>query len=65
MLNCISKEKPKKWNQTAIDCFNKKCNCSICHLNKIYFEVRNIKCQMKYYVIEMLKLFGKPYHEKN
>ncbi len=64
MLETISRKKPKKWNQTAIECYKKHCKCSECYIYKIYFATRNITCKMKYYVIEMLKLFGEPGNEK-
>lgn len=52
--------RPRRWNNTAKDCFYIHCNCNICNINKLYFEYSNLKCQMKYYVIEMFRLFGKP-----
>ena len=60
MLPYISNKKTKAWNPTAIDCYTIHCDCSKCYLNKWFFEFRNIKCHMKYYVIEMVKLFGQP-----
>ena len=59
-MEYFSGRRPRRWTQTAIDCYNKHCNCKNCHLNKLYFEIQGIKCRMKYYVIELVRLLGKP-----
>lgn len=48
----------RRWTQLAIECYKRK-DCVGCFY-KEFFEERNIKCQMKFAVIESFRLFGKP-----
>lgn len=50
----------KKWTQTAVDCYEIGCKCSICNLYKIYFKNSSYKCMMKSTVIELVRKFGAP-----
>lgn len=46
-----------KWTPTAIECYERGGVCLNCPIQQ-YIE--SGKCQMKYRVIEIVKLFGKP-----
>ena len=50
----------QNWTQSAIDCFEIGCRCSICNLNRIYFKNSNFKCKMKEAVIELVRKYGVP-----
>lgn len=50
----------QNWTQSAIDCFEIGCRCSICNLNRIYFKNSNFKCRMKESVIELVRKYGIP-----
>lgn len=50
----------QNWTQSAIDCFEIGCRCSICNLNRIYFKNSNFKCRMKEAVIELVRKYGVP-----
>ena len=40
----------KEWNDTAIDCYNLKCDCKKCFIYHTYFKDKYYSCKMKYYV---------------
>lgn len=48
----------RRWSYSAIECYRCGCTCSKCHLPK--FRDMKTKCQMKQYVLELVKKFGVP-----
>ncbi len=50
----------KNWTQSAIDCYEIGCMCSVCNLYKIYFQNSIFKCKMKEAVIELVRKNGIP-----
>ena len=50
--------KPRKWTQQAIECYLLGGVCSKCN-------VPLKDCQMKYTVIELVRLYGKPISRKD
>ena len=59
-----SETNTKTWTQSAIDCYNLGCNCSLCNINKLYFSKSVYKCMMKNTVIELVRKLGKPQEEE-
>ncbi len=58
-----SETNSKNWTQSAVECYQIGCNCSICGINKLYFTGSNSKCMMKYTVIELVRKLGIPNNE--
>lgn len=48
----------RRWTIGAVDCYKRGCRCPGCFLNG-YFESQK-KCQMKWAVIELVRLMGIP-----
>ena len=48
--------KVEKWTDISKLCYKRKCKCKGCYYNK-YLDS---KCQMKYSVIKLIKVFGIP-----
>lgn len=48
----------KNWTKTALECYQRGCNCEGCKY-KEKLET-NSKCQMKYVVLELVRIHGKP-----
>lgn len=46
-----------KWTPAAIECYKKGCNCSICEIKNY---IKSQSCQMKYVVIELVRVYGAP-----
>ena len=44
------------WTQAAVDCYERGCICKGCPIA----EVIETKCQMKYVVIENVRIIGAP-----
>lgn len=58
MVNEIGKTcSIERWTPTAIECYERGCNCSTCPIQKY---IKSQKCQMKNTVIELVKILGKP-----
>ena len=49
----------RRWTQTAIECYKRGCRCSGCFYND-FFAGSPQKCQMKYTVLELVRVIGKP-----
>lgn len=45
-----------RWTKSAIECYERKCNCKGC----IYTEIIETKCRMKICVMELLEKYGEP-----
>lgn len=54
------RENVKLWNQTAKDCYAKKCICENCFIYHKFFKNNDDFCHMKYYVGYLLEKLGKP-----
>ncbi len=50
----------KNWTQSAIDCYEIGCRCSVCNLHRLYFKNSFFKCRMKETVIELVRKNGIP-----
>lgn len=50
----------KEWNDTAIDCYNLKCDCKKCFIYHTYFKDKYYSCKMKYYVKLLYNKLGAP-----
>ncbi len=48
--------RPSKWTKSAIECYNKGCNCKKCNIP----DIVQTPCYMKKTVIELVRLYGKP-----
>ena len=51
----------ERWSYSARECYRIGCNCSKCRIKE--FRELKIKCQMKQYVLELVKKFGAPKDE--
>lgn len=60
--NKIALQQPRRWNLTGYECYKIKGECEICPLYNRLESIDKI-CYMKVYVVEMLRLFGKPTKE--
>ena len=49
------------WSRTAIECYERGCNCYGCDIQLLISE----PCQMKKAVIELVKLYGVPKNMEN
>lgn len=69
----VPKSRYLYWNKTALDCYERNCQCEGCLLDKIVrqqisydsripFEKdpKRRPCQMKATVLELIRLIGKP-----
>lgn len=52
---------PSKWTESAIDCYNRGCNCTGCNQLKFMDSV----CHMRQAVFELVRKFGKPKKNEN
>ena len=50
----------RRWTQGAKDCLEIGCNCENCIVYEKFFKYSDRKCQMKKYVVELVKKFGHP-----
>lgn len=48
----------RRWTRSAIECYKIGCVCSKCYIPKLLESLK--KCNMKPYVLESVKIFGKP-----
>ncbi len=46
----------RRWSETAIMCYDRKCQCEGCYIKDILSD----KCMMKYSVITLVRTLGKP-----
>lgn len=46
-----------KWTPTAIECYKKGCNCSICPIKNF---IKSQNCQMKKTVFALVRKYGSP-----
>ena len=54
---------PRKWNDLAQMCYARGCVCEGCDFAKRLSD--KSKCQTKASVLEMVRLFGKPFEREN
>lgn len=45
-----------RWTKSAIECYQKGCDCSDCYIKSLLSE----RCRMKESVIELVRVYGKP-----
>lgn len=57
-LGYVNEDFLRHWSKSAIECYNCGCVCSKCTVSEIREE--KTKCQMKQYVLELVKKFGVP-----
>lgn len=60
MLKYRPRNREYIWTQQAIECYERGCNCDGCYIK----EVLETRCVMKAAVIELVRRYGKPTHEK-
>lgn len=55
------KDNLRRWNKTAIRCYNLKCNCIVCD-----YVPNDLKkyCKVRYYVPALKEKFGEPPKER-
>lgn len=56
----ISQSNLRRWTQGAKDCLEIGCVCEKCQVYNKFFKDSIRKCQMKSYVITLVKKFGHP-----
>lgn len=56
------KEIPKayNWTDTAVQCYERKCNCKNCPIIKGLETVKEKNCMVKYFVPKLIEQFGIP-----
>ena len=57
-LGAANEDLLKRWTKSAVECYKIGCVCSKCDIPKKKED--NGKCQMKPYVLELVKKFGAP-----
>jgi len=45
-----------RWTKTAVECYQRGCDCSDCYIRTMI----STKCRMKESVFELVRTFGKP-----
>ena len=51
----------RRWNNAAIYCYKRGCNCNGCQITDIIKNLESVKkCQMKATVLELVRRFGIP-----
>lgn len=46
-----------RWNQQAVECYQRHCICDGCYIKKQY---PNINCKQKEHVLIIYRMYGKP-----
>jgi len=56
----FKKSNIRRWNPTAVECYNRGCICEGCQIYECYFKNTDEKCSMRDAVKELVRIIGKP-----